>query len=133
MLFPSLLAYDDYGFLALRIALGVIFIVHAIPKLKNPAGIAGAIGAPVWFGTLVGLGEVGGSLLVLLGLFTQVGALILAVVMVGATYLKIVRWNMPFTAMDKVGWEFDLMLFASALLLLLTGPGSLALEGMFSF
>ncbi len=120
--------YANWGVLALRIALGVIFVVHGLPKLKNPAGIASGIGMPSWFGVVIGLFETLGGLAVLFGLFTQFGALAIAIVMVGAIYHKIVKWHVPFTAMDKMGWEFDLILLGAALLLLCTGPGMIALE-----
>lgn len=128
MLFPMFYDYVDWGLLVLRIALGAIFIVHGLPKLKNPAGIAGAIGAPAGMGLALGLAETLGGLSVLLGLLTQLGALAIMVVMLGALHFKINRWNSPFTAMDKTGWEFDLLILASAALLLFSGAGAFALD-----
>lgn len=127
-MFSSLSGFSDLSLLILRIAIGSVFIVHGPPKLKNPAGIAGSIGAPVWFGTLLGLGETVGGIGVLVGLLTSLSALVLAIVMLGALYFKIEKWHMPFTAMDKTGWELDLVLFASALVLLTMGPGAIALS-----
>lgn len=128
MLFSSLYFYGDFGLLALRLVLAAIFLVHGLPKLKNPAGIAQAIGASSGMGLAVGLAETLGGVSVGLGVFTQLGAAALAVVMLGALYFKINRWQMPFTAMDKMGWEFDLLLLASALLLVVSGAGSLSLD-----
>ena len=70
------------------------------------------------------------GLSVLFGLLTQLGALAIAVVMAGALHYKINKWRMPFTAMDKTGWEFDLVLLASALLLIATGAGTISLDWM---
>lgn len=128
MLFPSLYSYGDFGLLALRLVLAAIFLVHGVPKLKNPAGISQAIGASSGMGLAIGLAETLGGASVGLGVLTQVGAAALAVIMLGALHFKINRWKMPFTAMDKTGWEFDLLILAAAVLLLFSGPGSIALD-----
>jgi len=78
--------------------------------------------------TLVGLIETVGAIAVLIGLFTPLGALGLAVIMVGALHYKINKWHVPFTAMEKMGWEFDLILLAAALLLMTTGAGPLSVD-----
>ncbi len=124
MLFPNLLSYADLGMWLMRLALGVIFLVHAMPKLKKPAHMAQGMGWPSWGITLLGLVELLGGLSVILGVYTQVGALLLGLVMLGALYFKISKWKTPFTAMDKMGWEFDLLLLATALAVLLTSGGS---------
>lgn len=132
MFFSLLHTYGDGGLLALRIALGAVFIYHGLPKLKHPSAVAAGIGLPLWFAVLLGLGETLGGLGVLLGFLTELSSLVLAVVMLGALYFKIAKWGMPFSALDKTGWEFDLVLLAAAILLMTMGPGRIAVEAVIS-
>lgn len=119
--------YEAWGFLGLRTALAAVFLYHGIPKLQNPGEMAEMMQMPTAGPILIGSLEVLGSLAVLLGVYTAWGSLALTVVMVGALYTKIFQMDAPFSAMDQMGWEFDLVLLASALLLLTAGPGSLVL------
>lgn len=109
------------GFLALRLAVAVIFVVHALPKLQKPAGMAAGMKWPTWKVQLVGAAELLGGLAVATGFGLYIGAAVLALVMVGAMYYKIHVWKAPFTAMDKMGWEFDLILLAATLFIWSTG------------
>lgn len=115
----SLHMYSDLGVLALRLAIGVIFLYHCKTKVGGKQGN---------FMTLVGYVELLGGLSVLLGLATQVGAGALAVIMIGATYKKIKEWHVPFSAMDKMGWEFDVALLGGCLTLMTLGGGMYALD-----
>lgn len=114
-MFEQLLQYSDWGLYALRLAVAVIFIYHAVPKLK------GKMGQTFVF---LGVVELVSGIGLILGVYVQLAALLLAVVMVGAIYMKIAKWNAPFSAHDKTGWEFDLILLAANLAILLTGGGS---------
>jgi len=125
MVFPSLLVYGDWGFLILRVAVAVIFLYHAWPKLKNPKGVAQAMGAPSMMPLALGLVETLSALALLSGFYFQVGALALMVVMTGAIFMKITKWHMGFSAVNATGWEFDLTLLAANLFLLLNGSGNL--------
>ena len=129
MIFPSLIQFSDLGLLILRIAIGLIFLYHALPKLKNPKGMAVMMGMPKMAMILVILGivEVLSSLGIILGVYTQLAALLLAIVMLGAIFVKKMKWHISFAAMDKTGWEFDLILLAANVAILLTGGGSISL------
>lgn len=48
--------------------------------------------------------------------------------MIGAVVLKVTQWKTGFMAQQTTGWEFDLVLLASSILLFLTGPGSIAID-----
>ena len=99
---------EQWGLLTLRISLGVIFAYHAIPKLKMPGAMAKGIGWLSGFVIILGLVEFFSSLAVILGVYTEVGAFFLGVVMLGALYYKIFKWKIPFYVMDKTGWEFNI-------------------------
>ena len=124
----------EWGLLALRLAIGAIFIVHGWPKITGARGMAAAMGGgeakPVLVGvfTLQGIVETGGGILMILGVLTQLIALAFAIIMIGAIALKISQWKTGFMAQQTTGWEFDVVLLAGNLLLFFTGPGELAIQ-----
>jgi putative oxidoreductase len=134
LIFPGLVEHTEWGLLALRIAVGVIFIVHGWPKITGARGMAammsGGEAKPVLVGvfTVQGLVEAVGGLLLILGVLTQLVAIAFMIIMVGAIALKIGRLKTGFMATQTTGWEFDFVLLAANLLLFFTGPGSLALQ-----
>jgi putative oxidoreductase len=131
MQFPALADYADWGLLSLRLVMGLIFFVHGWPKVTKPKQLAAAMGgkpAMVAFITVQGLVETLGGIALALGIFTQLIAIAFAIIMIGAIILKNTQWNTGFMAQQTTGWEFDLILLASAILLLLIGPGSLAIN-----
>lgn len=134
MIFPGLVEQTEWGLLALRIAVGVIFIVHGWPKITGARGMAAMMGGgeakPVLVGmfTIQGLVEAGGGILLTLGVLTQLVALAFMIIMVGAIFLKNTRWKTGFMSQQTTGWEFDLVLLAASLLLFLTGPGPIAIQ-----
>lgn len=106
--------YADLGLLALRGAIAAIFLVH------GPAKLSGKMGS---FMTFIGAAETAGGLAILVGFLTQLAAVGLGIIMLGAIYKKITEWKIPFTAMDKTGWEFDLLILAGCVTLLFFGGG----------
>lgn len=124
----------EWGLLALRLAVGAIFIVHGWPKITGARGMAAAMGGgeakPVLVGvfTLQGIVETGGGILMILGVLTQLVALAFIVIMIGAIFLKITQFKSGFMSQQTTGWEFDLALLAGNILLFLTGPGRIAVQ-----
>jgi len=45
-MFEQLTQYNDIGLLILRLAVAIIFVYHALPKLKNAKGMAPMMGMP---------------------------------------------------------------------------------------
>jgi len=129
MLLIELTQFSDVGLYILRLAVGLIFIFHSVPKLKDAKGMAQMMGmakaAPMIM--LLGLVESLSGFALVLGLYTQLAALLLGIVMIGAIIIKTTKWKVPFTAMDKTGWEFDFALLAANVAILLTGGGSIAI------
>lgn len=127
MILPQLAQFDDLGLFLLRLAIAVIFIYHALPKLKNSGGMAEMMGMP-GMGIMVlilGLIEFLSAIALILGIYIQLAALLLAIVMLGAIFMKAMKWGVGFSAMDKTGWEFDLILLAANLAVLLSGGGTM--------
>lgn len=130
MLVSQLGDYADWGVLALRVAVGIIFVVHGWPKLTGARGMAQAFGrgdtGTVAFFTAQGVVEVAGGILLIAGIWTQAVALLFAVIMLGAIGAKNTMMKTGFMAQQTTGWEFDFILLAVSLILLVIGPGSFA-------
>jgi len=132
--------YSDWGLLILRLAMGIIFLVHGWPKLnpnspmKGPAGFGGflkqmGVPLPTFFGWFVALLETVGAILLVLGLGTRILAILFAINMLVAIFVAKRRvMKVGFTAQQATGWEFDFALLAISLALLFTGAGSIALD-----
>jgi len=127
MIFEQLGQYGDWGLFALRLVVGIIFIYHAFPKLKNTAGMATGMGMPTFVVLMLGAVEFFAGLGLILGFYTQMAAILLGIVMLGAIWFKTMKWGVAFAATDKTGWEFDFILLAANLAILLTGGGGIGL------
>lgn len=126
-------AQSDLGKLILRIALGVLVLLHGIAKLKGGlAGIEGMIAAHGWppllaYGALIG--EVLGPLLVLAGFHARIGAVLIAINMLFAFVL--VHMGQLTQLNEQGGWVVELqgMFLAGAVALALLGPGRYSVNG----
>ena len=130
------LLFQEFAPTILRVALGAAFIVHGYPKLfKMYAGFAGWLESlgfrPGKFWALVvGVVEFFGGIALILGVFTQLAAALIAVNMLVA--MAKVKWGkVKFVEMEKTGWELDLIYFAAAIAIVLLGPGAYAVGGAF--
>ena len=127
-------ALADTGRLLLRLAIGVLILLHGIAKLKGgPDFIVGAVtkaGLPAVFAYGVYIGELLAPLLLIVGLWTRAAALIVAVNMVVAVALV----HLPqLTALNQSGgWELELqgMYLFGALAVMLLGAGRWSLGGL---
>jgi len=128
-MFPSLKNYWPWTLLFVRVVLGVVFIMHGYQKWTIWSGIPQ--GMPSWLGVLfqvLSILEPLAGLAILVGIITEWAALALAIVMVGAIVFKIGMLQMPFSAGNATGWEFDLSLLALAVSLVASGGGPLSLD-----
>jgi len=78
--------------------------------------------------TTQGMVEVAAGVLLAVGIITQIVAIPLAIIMIGAIVLKIIRFKTGFFSQATTGWEFDLLILAGLVLLFLAGPGELAIQ-----
>ena len=124
---------EDLGKLILRLTLGVLILLHGIAKLaRGVDGIVGmveAIGLPGAFGYLVYVGEVVAPLLVIVGLWTRIAALIVAINMLFA--IGLVHTNELFVLTKSGGWALELqgMYLFTAIALMLLGAGRFSVGG----
>ena len=127
-MFQALLVFNDFGLLLLKIVLGLIFLVHGWPKIKNLKETHAnfemmGFKPGVFWGTIVAMVEFFGGLLLIAGLFTQLAAILIAVQMLVAT-----AWKMKRKQGLAGCYEFDLLLVASAIVLATSGSGLVSLD-----
>lgn len=125
--FPGLLDFSDVGLLLLRLIVAVVFLDSGRSHLKNPAQAAQGIGASTGFTVFLGSAEVLGGLGVALGILTQLAAMGLILLMLGAIQKKIFVWKIGFWGGRAYGWHYDLMLLVMNLVIVLTGGGKFVL------
>lgn len=129
----------ELGLLLLRVTVGATLAAHGAQKLFGWFGGGGLEGTGRGLEALgfvpgrrhalmAGLVEVGGGLLLALGLFTPLAAAIVLSVMIVAAVSVHVRQGFFITA---GGFEYNLVLGVAGLTLAFTGPGAYALDALF--
>jgi putative oxidoreductase len=119
-----------FGLLALRIALGVIFLAHGYPKLAHLRGGAQMQsffvehGLPGYFLYISGVLETFGGGLLLLGLFTRGVTLLLGIEMCVAIW----RVHSGHGYLAVHDYEFPLTLATACFALATIGAGSISLD-----
>lgn len=115
---------NDIVFLGLRAAIGVIFIVHGIAKLDPGfANYLPVLGLPVEMQVPLALAELIPGILIVLGILCRLSASLITIIMLGAIFL--VKGAQSITG--EKGIELDLILLASALVIMIVGPGRISL------
>jgi len=124
--FDALLDYPDLPLLLMRLVVGFVFVVAVRNKLKDIAAFAEHNGLPVPVARGLTVAEAAGALGIILGILTQLAALVIALTMLGSMRFHIFKWKSPYWAASG-GWEYDLMIFSMAAVILTTGGGDIAL------
>lgn len=119
-------SFQPLGLLVLRVAVGLIFLVHGYPKLTRSAtaieGMFVQHGLPAQLVYVAGVLETFGGILLIFGLFTRPAALLLAIEM-GVAMVK-VHGGHGIMALHE--YEFPLALGAACLALATVGAGLLS-------
>jgi putative oxidoreductase len=113
----------DLGLLLLRLMVGIVFITSSWSHLTRAEQRSKDIGLSKGATIVVGLAELLGSLGVVFGVLTQLAAVGLILVMLGAIYKKLFVWHTGFWGEKASGWHYDLMLLVMNLVVLFTGGG----------
>jgi putative oxidoreductase len=134
----------DFGLLVLRLVLGGLILTHGLDQLFNwfngAGGDGGAIGGiggrggteamltdygfsePAILAWVLAISQIAGGALLIVGLFTPVGAAAVLGVMVDAIVVK-GDWNLFLG-----GVELEMLFAGAAFALLFTGPGRIAID-----
>lgn len=128
--------FVNFGLLFLRISIGVMMILHGLPKMAggeetwrqigSSVKYLGIEGGYVYFGMLAGITEVIGGLLLAIGLVNTVAAVMLLFPMIVAVIMQ-ANTDGSYVAVShplKTGFVF--------IALLITGPGKYSIDNYIS-
>lgn len=128
--FATKIYNPNLGLLFIRIALGVVFLFHGLGKFQHmddAVKFFSMLDLPVFLAYLVATVEFVGGLALLLGLFVEFFASILAVIMFMAIVLA--KYANGFAGMPgRPGYELDFVLLFALLGIACLGAGRFALK-----
>lgn len=126
--------YDDLGKLILRLAVGVLILFHGVHKVLNAGSLDSirkmlvSANLPSLLAYGVYLGEVVGAVMVILGVYSRIGGLLIAGNMLFAVGLA--HRAQVFTLTSTGGWALELQAFflLSGLAIVFLGSGRVAVK-----
>lgn len=106
----------------IRASIGAIFIFHSIKKF-DPSwqswltnnGLPGELQLPI------ALVEFLGGIFLITGVLTRITGSIFSIILLGAIFK--IKGLDKFAGGQFTGWEFDLVMLAACLMIIITGPG----------
>ena len=125
---------DALGKLTLRLSVGIFMLFHGVAKVSHPGSLEfignslSNAGLPAFIAYAVYLGEIVAPLIIILGIYTRLGGLIIAVNMVFAIMLA---HSAELLMLSKHGgWALELQGFYlfGGLAIMLLGSGKLAIK-----
>jgi len=125
---PQLAHFTDLALLLLRLMVGLVFATSGYNHLKDPEARAKSIEMPKSFTVFLGIAEVAGGLGVAAGVLTQLAAIGLILIMLGAIQKKIMHWHTGFWGEKTYGWHYDLMFILMNLVIATTNGGAYVLR-----
>ena len=115
----------DIANMGMRAAIGVIFIVHGVGKFNEGfiGFLTGGLGLPAEMQIPIALAEMVPGILLLIGVFTRLSASLISIVMLGAIFYVKQAGSLT----GERGFEFDLILLAACLVVMIAGPGRISI------
>jgi putative oxidoreductase len=115
--------------LLLRVGLGIVFVFHGYPKLfthtHDMMAAFQRMGFPAYFVYIAGVIEFFGGIVLILGLFTRIAALLLACEMA----IAILKVHLPQGPITEVKiYEFPMVLALACFALATIGAGMISLD-----
>ena len=127
--------HPAWGITVIRLTAGLIIFVAALEKYTGMgfsgfSRVTGQLGIPMadFWGIFIPLLELIGGALIIVGLGTRWVAILFVIEYFVTSFLLKVPRPAPFGGWDSM--RIDLMLLAAAIMLVLVGPGALALESL---
>ena len=127
LLFPQLLPFSDVALLCLRVLVAAVFFTSGWNHARDPIGRAKSVGLSPGVTRVLGFVEMAASLGVAFGVLTQIAALGLIGVSLGAIQKKVFVWHTGFWGDKTYGWHYDLLFLVANLVILTTGGGRLVI------
>lgn len=116
----------DIAYWGLRASIGAIFIVHSLKKF-DPSWQEwlSSIGMPPELQLPIALAEFIGGIFLIIEIKTRITGAVFAVILLGAIFH--IRWESGFFV-SQGGWEWDLVMLAAVLLIIVAGPGRISIS-----
>jgi len=122
-MFPQLTQFTNLGILLLRVMVALVFVTSGWSHVTKAEERSKSIEMSKGFTIVLGLGELAGGFGVAFGVFAQLAAIGLILVMLGAIQKKIFVWHTGFWGEKAPGWHYELMLIVMDLVILFTDGG----------
>lgn len=122
-MFPELARFTDLALLFMRVMVGVVFVTSGWSHVRHSEERSKSIEMSRGFTIFLGGAEFLGGLALIAGVFTQLAAIGLILVMLGAIEKKIFAWHTGFWGEKSYGWHYDLMFVVMNLVILATDGG----------
>ena len=119
--------WHDITHWGIRAALGAIFIIHSLKKF-DPSWqewLVNSAGLPVEMQIPIALAELICGTLLIVGVLTRISGVIISMILLGAIFH--IRWENGFF-ISQGGWEWDLIMLAAALSIIVAGPGRVSIS-----
>jgi putative oxidoreductase len=123
-----LYGHSDIALLVMRLLVGLIFVTSGWSHTKDPVTRGASIGQSPAFTRFLGIAELAGGLGIAFGVLTQLAAIGLILIMLGAIQKKIFVWKTGFWGKHSDGWHYDLMLIVMCLVIATSGGGRYVME-----
>lgn len=123
---------DNVGKLILRLSLGLVFLLHGIGQLANGDGglegmvLSAGLSGPLAYGVF--LGEVLGPVLLLIGWYARIGALLMALSTIFAILPLDLKALIALDWLDEWALGLQGIFLLTTTALALTGPGEYAIN-----
>ena len=115
---------DNVSIIILRFAVGTVLVAHGLPKIFWKREVFNKkwkkeYGFPLGSVLLTGIVQVVGGLAIIVGIYAQPSAIILAMNMLVATYVSIWNHREPFLSTPEgKGWDVNFLLIAALIALI---------------
>jgi putative oxidoreductase len=116
-------AGTDYALVLLRVMAGAIVGSSGYGDLKSPDERSKSIEMSKPFTLFLGVAELAGAAGIVLGILTQLAAIGLILILLGAIQKKLVVWKTGFWGKDGMGWNYDLTIISMLLVIVFTDGG----------
>ena len=124
---------DSLGKLVLRLTVGILLLLHGVHKLLSGIEpikhMVAAYGVPDALAYGVYLGEILGPVLVILGLFSRCGGLLIVINMIVAVLLAGMGHLIALNPMGGYALELEAFYLFGGVAIMLMGAGSVSLGG----
>jgi putative oxidoreductase len=126
---PFLDHFTDAALLLLRLMVGLVFFTSGWADISHPDVRGKSIEMSRGFTLLLGILECAGAVGVMAGVLTQIAAIGLILIMLGAIQKKLFKWHTGFWGKHGTdGWSYEMMIIAMSLVIATTAGGRFVLE-----